>query len=696
MGYKVTYAGNQLDDYCTVLNIGRTVIPPRTNYTKEIPSIHGEIYTGYKYGSRVFSLECAFVAEDREDYADKARQLAFILDTKEPSRLIFEDAPHLYYYAVVDGGIEIEKVGFTGKFTINFVCHDPIGYAIEEEVFDLEPGNVVQIDNGGTIDAYPVSCVQFSKDAYFLQCSNSDGETIMLGNLPGVSKTKVPANSRVLTDKCESLNGWLSTGNVIDAGREVTSDLAMNAGGWALTYGSFQSGNADKWYGSAMRKNLSQNVKDFKIQVKLEHNSKGDLNNVGAGVVRPSEIKGDYYTVNCSPCAIVRTEANSSSKKIGSIKNKTKIQVANISKNWGEVACNGLVGYINMDHVKKVEEKKNNSSSGGSSGGSSSSSAKYSITAKSGLILRKDRGTKYAKLTVIPYKKVVTISDIKSGWGKVTYGGKTGYVAMQYTKKEKTSPKSIEMLSGDSSITNDSGSAESKLGIIEIYGFDQQGNKLFKMEMCDDQSFYEYSEPSIQFGSTVVLDDKKNCPAPKQVQKRNDKDKIVMERVNSGKFGDWNEMKGWFTIQRKTLKDGKQEWQASIEKIGKDNKPVKTIKTQKLIDSNYPTGALNNIVVFMGGYKNEPVVDVMNVREIYVTTLTDIDSSSKIQPIARKGEEIIIDHKEQKIFKKNKLFMKSLDIGSQFFGVPVGNSEISFKSDDPKIDVTTAIHERWL
>lgn len=680
MGYKVTYAGTQLDNYCTVLNIVRTVAPPRTNYTKEIPSVHGEIYTGYKYGSRIITLECLIVAEDREDYVDKLRQLAYVLDTDEPSQLILGDAPHIYYYAVVDGQIDIEKKKFTGKFNINFICHDPIGYAIEEEVFEMGDDMVVEVDNSGTTEAYPVSKIEFKKDAYFVQCSGTGqnkGKMVMIGNLPSTDKTKIAANTRILNDKCETLDGWLSTGNVVDAGREVTSDLAMNAGGFAFTYGSFQSGTADKWYGSAMRKNLSQNVTDFKIQVKLEHNSKGDLNNVGAGVVRPNQIQGDYYIVNCKPTITVRKDTNNSSAKIGSLKNGAKVQVANISRNWGEVACNGKVGYVNMTYMKKYVPPKPNTSA----------NSKYVVNSKSGVILRKNRGSKYAKILTIPNKKELTITDIKSGWGKTTYSGKTGYVSMKNVKKASTKKSSR--------VTNDSDSAESKLGIIEIYGFDQSGNKLFKMKMCDNQPFYEYSEPEIEFGSTLVLDDNKKCPSPKTVQKRNDKDKIVDTKVNSGKYGDWNEMLGWFTIERKTV-NGKQQWQARVEKIGSNGKVTKTIKTGKLTNSKYPTGDLNNIVIFIGGYKDEPIVDVMNIREIYVTTLRAIGSSKEIQPIARKGQEIVIDHKEQKVYKDEKLFMTSLDIGSQFFGLPTGNNDLIFKSDDKNIEVTTSIHERFL
>ena len=154
------------------------------------------------------------------------------------------------------------------------------------------------------------------------------------------------------------------------------------------------------------------------------------------------------------------------------------------------------------------------------------------------------------------------------------------------------------------------------------------------------------------------------------------------------------EFTGWFTIERKTV-NGKQNWFAKVEKVDSSGKVVRTINTQTLC-GNYPTGNLNNIVIFIGGYNNEPTVDCMNVNEVYVTNLSEPPQPKQVEPSFRAGDELVIDHKTQKVYKNGKPFMEKLDIGSQFFEVPVGRSQFVCRSDADKIDIISAIQSRWL
>lgn len=675
MAYEAYYAGVALHEQFKVLSIQRTLVAPRENFTKEIPSINGKVYTGYKYGARTITLNCAITAIDKQDYADQLKNIAYILDVKEPSKLILSDNPNCYYYAVIDGEIDIERVQNIGKFEIPFVCYDPIAYAIEDEEFYANQNKVVKVTNGGTTEAYPRTSVVFSKSAYFLQCTNPDGETVLVGAPVSVSSKKDDTDTKVLNDHCTSVTNWVNVGNVLDAGREVTGSLVINGGGFGLTAGSISGGTAGKWYGGALRRNIGTEVQDFKVEVKLQHNSKGDTEGVGAGNNSPT-TSGDYK-VTADPSLRVRSGRGTNFDILGSYKKNTTIKITSISSNWGKVDYNGKTGYVCMDYVKKITTSTSTTTNGN-----------YKVNTKDGLNLRSGRGTNYTKLTAIPYNTTVSVSSIKDGWGKITYGGKTGYSAMQYLTKVST-----EKATSYDDDDNEP-SVENQVGIIEVYGFDRNGNKLFKFKMIDEQQYYEYSEPEIEFGSTLILDDNKKCPAPKTVKTKTDDDKVVTEKVDSGKYGDWNEMLGWFTLQRKTVK-GKQQWYAKVEKLDSSGKVIKKIETQK-VTGNYPTGALSNIVVFIGQYDNEPMVEVMNVREVWVTNLSPESDTSVKKPIFRKNDELILDHGTQKIYKNGQLLMNELDIGSQFFSVPVGNSKIKFKSDDTNIDVITAIQERWV
>ena len=73
-----------------------------------------------------------------------------------------------------------------------------------------------------------------------------------------------------------------------------------------------------------------------------------------------------------------------------------------------------------MDYVKKVEN-------------TNGSGTAYVTTA--GLNLRESASTSAKKLATIPQGTKIIITEVKNGWGKTTYSGKTGWVSMDYVKK---------------------------------------------------------------------------------------------------------------------------------------------------------------------------------------------------------------------------------------------------------------------
>ncbi len=75
----------------------------------------------------------------------------------------------------------------------------------------------------------------------------------------------------------------------------------------------------------------------------------------------------------------------------------------------------------------------------GFSSSSKAASYKGTVTADPSLKLRKSAGTSAAVLVYVPYGTTLTITEEKSGWGKTTYAGKTGWVSLDYITKESGS-----------------------------------------------------------------------------------------------------------------------------------------------------------------------------------------------------------------------------------------------------------------
>src|SRR3712207_3355057 len=103
---QINYGGNDLTKYFKVVDVKRQLLPSRMNYTKEIPSINGEYYSGYKYGVRTIEVDFAIIGDSKEDFFAKSRELAAMVDVVIPTKLEFSDEPDKYYYAVVDGSID--------------------------------------------------------------------------------------------------------------------------------------------------------------------------------------------------------------------------------------------------------------------------------------------------------------------------------------------------------------------------------------------------------------------------------------------------------------------------------------------------------------------------------------------------------------------------------------------------------------
>lgn len=89
-----------------------------------------------------------------------------------------------------------------------------------------------------------------------------------------------------------------------------------------------------------------------------------------------------------------------------------------------------IVGYGVPDY-KTAEQTTDFSLSGGYVPG------KYIITA-SGLNMRNGAGTAYTSLLKIPLGTMLSVSEIKSGWGKVEYNGKSGWISLDYTSVVST------------------------------------------------------------------------------------------------------------------------------------------------------------------------------------------------------------------------------------------------------------------
>ena len=123
-----------------------------------------------------------------------------------------------------------------------------------------------------------------------------------------------------------------------------------------------------------------------------------------------------YTTANLN----MRTGPGTSYSVILVIPKASSVQVISSANGWAKIIYNGKTGYASTAYLSTT----------GAVTPSPTTSSVYTTIAS--LNLRSGPSTNYPVLLVIPQETVLSPLGTSSGWYKVTYGGKTGYVSGSY------------------------------------------------------------------------------------------------------------------------------------------------------------------------------------------------------------------------------------------------------------------------
>lgn len=304
---------------------------------------------------------------------------------------------------------------------------------------------------------------------------------------------------------------------------------------------------------------------------------------------------------------------------------------------------------------------------------------------------------------------VIYPKEIKNGWAKHTTNGYTGYSSMQYLEKynggSSKAKATDERITPYVDVDDDETTyyVENEIGLMEIYGYDKNGVQLFKFEFVDQTKFFEYVEPKLYVGGNLLIEDGKVCPAPKTNYIENDYnsqgEKTYSEtKVVSGIFGDYNDFEGNVKIRRQTDSKGNQIWSASINKIYSGKLVCCMTANNKIASSKYPKGELSYLGFYIGKYGTAmKPVNTMSINNIKVDRL-NIKADQVVKEnlqIFQKGDHLQINFQTGEILLNDTPFMEKLDIGSNFFDVPVGKSEIRCVSDGTQLSIC-GIQDRFM
>ncbi len=148
----------------------------------------------------------------------------------------------------------------------------------------------------------------------------------------------------------------------------------------------------------------------------------------------------------------VRKGAGTNYAKLGALTNGTTVTYFGEKNGWLQIKYNNQTAYISKQYTTITQAAT-------SGGGSSKSSGSVQVTCDV-LNVRKGNSTGHAIIGTLTKGKVVSYSEEKGGWLKISYNGQAGWICKQYTKKASSG--------GSSSGGSSSGSTTSSTSTLYV------------------------------------------------------------------------------------------------------------------------------------------------------------------------------------------------------------------------------------
>lgn len=688
-----------LENFCEIQNISEPLLTSRAIETLDIPSVDGEIFNGSKKNSYKIEILVLIDCDFQEEYDQKLEELKDTFDVDEPKQF-FKDKEK-FIFAIPDEEIEqLDKEAlYSREFKISLFCPEPYYYSKDIKVFENEDSNIssVIVENQGKKPVYPLISIGFSKDAYFAQVElKSTGQKILVGKYPKLSIGSRAHSNKVLYNNCESVSNFIDSAASIDNDRIGGGILTLTNSGEGVCMSSPGTGETT-WKGVCKRLNLDndQGVDEFELTCNMSHNStgvNGDPTIFKSNVENIISGKKEYYYKVTSATLNYRSGPGTNYKKIGTLKKNFKIPGGTVSKGWLKFQYKNKTCYCSTKYLTKMTKN------------STITTTKKNFVTTQNTPIRSSAKHSSKQLAVIPGTTVVNCISSKK-YKDIDSSGDTWY----YYKMSKPYNGKVGYICVDNLVesgyavveypeSEDHETADDKVGIIELYGFDVNGQRLFVLGMYDDNEWYEYTYPRCKIGSRVVLKDTTIIPDPKKKYSTSTSDGDTVIKVTnqlSGSLGDWNEFWGTWTISRK--KDGKKyKWDVEVKKI-KNGKVVKTQKTLNIKYSDLPTEKLSYVVLYIGTTGSMEKSSAMALTHIKCYEINQTTEEEINVAYFKQGDilEIDADNDGHNVYLNETERNDLIDVGSRFFSLDVGVEEINVYSNDNEISTSVAIREKY-
>lgn len=133
---NLIFGGHKIGSSSLQFSAARGIFSEVENTTQPVGAGDGEMFIRSRLKSRIIPVTYDFVALSRREFE---RQLAPLLYSSGVQKLIIDDRPDEFWYAKVDGKIDMDRAYFLGTGTINFLVPDGIAHSVATQTFDNMP-----------------------------------------------------------------------------------------------------------------------------------------------------------------------------------------------------------------------------------------------------------------------------------------------------------------------------------------------------------------------------------------------------------------------------------------------------------------------------------------------------------------------------------------------------------------------------
>ena len=140
---NLIFGGHKIGSSVLQFSAARGITSEIENTSQSVGISDGEMLINSRLKSRIIPVTYDFVALSRREFE---RQLAPLLYSTDVQKLIIDDRPDEFWYAKVDGKIDMDRAYFLGTGTINFLVPDGIAHSVATQTFDNMPYKDVPVN----------------------------------------------------------------------------------------------------------------------------------------------------------------------------------------------------------------------------------------------------------------------------------------------------------------------------------------------------------------------------------------------------------------------------------------------------------------------------------------------------------------------------------------------------------------------